>query len=149
MVNQLDPLECGLAYMKNLKTATFGVRFRFGVHREVYLWVHKYVLNNSSRQFRILHQSIQLARRSSGWAEDYPLEAYCVVIRWMYTRDLNFTIDLGQFCMTEGPFPEGHTVLDGLMANPVRKAEQSDVVGLANLYQLTELQELLDSHSDN
>ncbi|KAG0029297.1 hypothetical protein BGZ82_008040 [Podila clonocystis] len=66
----------------------------------------------------------------------------------MCTRDLTHTIDLEQYCMTGNPSRRDRAALNRLMTKPVKKAEWSDVVALAGLYKLTELQALLVSYAD-
>jgi hypothetical protein len=80
--------------------------------------------------------------------QEYPLEAHCALVHYLYTGTLEVTVDLTKFVITDWPipspvrFPQNNDVFNELRAKPVKKVSWSDLTKLAELYGLDELHAL-------
>ncbi|KAG0347986.1 hypothetical protein BG005_011783 [Podila minutissima] len=151
-----EQLELDLVHMMNTKTANFAFVFEYKkANHDVALWVHQSQLAAHGDQFKRLHRlptPTPLRFIAADRVQEYSLEAYCALVHFLYTGNLEVTVDLSKFIITDWPipspekYPQNNDVVNELRANPMKKASCLDVSKLANLYGLEELRVLCAAH---
>ncbi|KAF9334892.1 hypothetical protein BG006_001297 [Podila minutissima] len=160
MVNtDLEPsaqLKLDLAHMMNTKTANFAFVFEFRkANYDVALWVHQSQLAAHGDQFKRLHRlptPTLLRFIAADRVQEYSLEAYCALVHFLYTGNLEATVDLFKFIITDWPisspakYPQNNDIVNELRVKSMKKASCLEISKLAKLYGLDELCVLCAAH---
>ncbi|KAF9302081.1 hypothetical protein BGZ74_005888 [Mortierella antarctica] len=156
--------------MKNPKTLDFAFQFKNSdTNILVVLWVHQDRLSytgNFAEVFQIPrpHEVSQgpgkrtckfvIARYNMAGTASYScvvrsIIAHCVLIKYIYTDELRYEVDLREFCISAGDARtpvqrmnavlSDHAFLAELLANPIRFASKNDIIQAATNYTMWEL----------
>ncbi|KAG0077875.1 hypothetical protein BGZ92_001734 [Podila epicladia] len=156
--------------MKNAKTLDFAFQFKNSdTNILVALWVHQDRLSytgNFAELFQIpqpreVSQSLGgrmckfvIARYNNTGTASYDcvvrsITAHCVLMKYTYTNELRYEVDLRDFCITGGdartPVQQmssdlsDQAFLAELLANPLRLALKNDIIQSATNYKMWEL----------
>ncbi|KAF9379643.1 hypothetical protein CPB97_008857, partial [Podila verticillata] len=108
------PKNAMYSLMKDISTMNMAFTFGFnGSARNVALWVHQSMLSQQS-SFSSLISKLKDVKGDSSSAEavsgvktthvtEYSLEAYCALIRYLYTSEIKLEVDLDDFAIGTPP----------------------------------------------
>ncbi|KAG0336210.1 hypothetical protein BG005_004356, partial [Podila minutissima] len=151
-------LQSAFALMRDATTMNFAFVFKCsGMDRQVALWVHQFQLGKNGDRFQELYHFV-LESDAPPSALRYNMHftqapghyflPYCALVRYLYTGQVEFEVDLREFMITDWPVtspvqvPEQSADLQRLLAEPVKKVLPANLSKLADRYQLKELQVL-------
>ncbi|KAG0077876.1 hypothetical protein BGZ93_000560 [Podila epicladia] len=154
----MSPMQRAVALMRDACTMNYAFVFKCpGMDRQVTLWVHQFQLGRNSDRFQELYRFVLesdaplLASRYNmhfAQAPGHYFVPYCALVRYLYTGQVQFEVDLREYMITDWPVtspvqaPEQSADLRRLLAEPVKKVLPADLAKLADRYRLKELQEL-------
>jgi hypothetical protein len=168
-------MQNGLDKMHDARTMDIGFVFTHSPGVQVALWAHQLMLAMSSNRFRNLHivdrfnnqyciatkhnkslSSPRVYEICTYMLKELSIEAYCALVRYLYTSILDFKVDMREFVLT--PYPvdspdqylkcpessrEVNKLMKELLDEPVRQAGWACLFTLADRYQLKDLTALL------
>ncbi|KAG0339855.1 hypothetical protein BG000_001198 [Podila horticola] len=148
--------------------STMNMAFTFGLNgsaRNVALWAHQSILSQQPSIAALIKKLKDVEAFSgvkSTHVTEYSLEAYCAVVRYLYTNEIQLEVDLDDFaigCPPNKPLSgscKNRPTIDGLFdsqgssstniesgeaAKPRLVAEWSDLFQIADCYEVTKLRE--------
>lgn len=153
-------VQTGLDKLSDTSALDFAFIFKLPECKSgVALWAHQFILAMVSVEFKNQHRLAKdfstmpprLFHIRAVEIQEYPLFAYCALLRFIYTGQVQLDIDLREYCITpKAYYPEQKQQGDrskavaGLMHQPLRKALWSDLYDLAVKYGMKDLQALCD-----
>ncbi|KAF9395891.1 hypothetical protein CPC16_006174 [Podila verticillata] len=168
-------VQNGLDKMQDARTMDIAFVFTHSPGVRVALWAHQLMLAMSSNRFRNLYavdrfnnlhriatnhnESLSSARVyeiCTYSLKELSIEAYCALVRYLYTSVLEFKVDMREFVLTHYPVDspdqylkrpecsrEMNKLMKELLDQPVRQAGWACLFTLADRYQLKDLTALL------